>query len=181
MGDSLRDQLLKTGLVNDQDVKRVQSEKSRQKRQSKQNKKGRRDTQSDEARRAADAAAAKRERDRALNREREAKRRKEADEHAARELVVKHEIKRSHDAEHAFNFTDGTRIKKINVDKEQLKGLVAGELAIARTRGHYRLIPREIAERVQPTAPFLIAHLDTGETDDDPAYEDHPVPDDLMW
>ncbi|MBA1147283.1 DUF2058 domain-containing protein [Ectothiorhodospiraceae bacterium WFHF3C12] len=174
MSDALREQLLKAGLTTEQDVKQARSEK---KRKGKPKRKAQPAPAQTEAER---REAEKRARDRALNREREAERQRKADEHAARELVVKHEIPHGQDGEIGFNFTYGSRIKQIYVNAEQQKQLAAGTLAIARTRGRFRLIPREVAEKVKPKAPFIIAFLDEG-GDDDPAYEEHPIPDDLVW
>lgn len=177
MSDALREQLLKAGLTTEQDVKKARTQ---QKRTGKGKKKGK--GQSEPARTEAERREAeKRARDRALNREREAERQREADQHAARELVVKHEIPHGRDGDIGFNFTYGNRIKQIYVNAEQQKKLADGSLAIARTRGRFRLVPREIAERVKPKAPFLIAFLDEAAGEDDPAYEEHPIPDDLMW
>lgn len=176
MSDALREQLLKAGLTTEQEVKRARTQKKRSGKGKGKGKDQRPATQTEAERRQAE----KRARDRALNREREAERQRQADEHAARELVIKHEIPHGQDGDIGFNFTYGTRIKQIYVNAEQQRQLAAGELAIARTRGRFRLIPREIAERVRPKAPFLIAFLDEG-GEDDPAYEEHPIPDDLVW
>jgi uncharacterized protein YaiL (DUF2058 family) len=177
MSDALRDQLLKAGLTTEQDVKQTRSQKKRSGKGKGKRKGPSAPTQTEAERRAAE----KRDRDRALNREREAERRRQADEHAARELVIQHEIPHGQDGDIGFNFTYGNRIKQIYVNAEQQKQLAAGTLAIARTRGRFRLVPREVAERVKPRAPFLIAYLDEGDADSDPAYEEHPIPDDLVW
>lgn len=181
MSDSLRDQLLKTGLTTEQDIKRAKTQKHRQSRQHK-GRKGAPPVQSEAARQVAEAEAQKRARDRTLNRRHEDERRRQADEKAARGLVVANEIAHGKDSDLAFNFPHGTRIKKIHVSPEQQRQLAAGELAIARTRGRYRLIPREVADKVRPMAPFLIAWIGEQSAEaDDPAYQEHPIPDDLMW
>lgn len=179
MADSLADQLLKAGLATKQDAKRVEAEKRRQKRQKKP--RNSKTTKSEAALAAERAKAEKRQRDQALNREREFERRQKANENAAREMVLKHEIPHGKDGEIAFHFTRDSKVKHIYVTAAQQKKLAAGELAIARTRGHYRLLPRDIAERVKSLAPFLIVFLHEGGEDDDPAYQEHPIPDDLVW
>ena len=179
MANSLSDQLLKAGLATEQDVKRVDSEKRRQKRQKKPRNMAPPKTEAAAA--AERARAEKRMRDQALNREREAEKRRKANESAARDLVIKHEIPHGKEGDIAFHFTQDKKVKHIYVTAAQQKKLAAGELAIGRTRGRYRLLPREVAERVKPLAPFLIVYLDDGAEGDDPAYQDHPIPDDLMW
>jgi uncharacterized protein YaiL (DUF2058 family) len=182
MSDALREQLLKAGLATEQDVKRARTQKRHQDRNHRKQGKGRARPQSETAQQTADAQAQKRARDRTLNQRREAEKRRKADEHAARELVIKHEIAHGRDGDLAFNFMHDGRIKKIYVSREQQQQLAEGKIAIARTRGRFRLIPRDIAERVRPRAPFLVAFLSEGDSAaDDPAYADHPVPDDLIW
>lgn len=182
MSDALREQLLKAGLTTEQDLKRTKTQKRHQDRDHRKQGKGRPRPQSEAARQAADAEAQKRARDRTLNQRREAERRRKADENAARELVIKHEIAHGREGDLAFNFTHDGRIKKIYVSSDQQQQLAQGKLAVARTRGRFRLIPREVADRVRPRAPFLIAFVSEGGSGpEDPAYEDHPIPDDLMW
>lgn len=182
MSDSLRDQLMKKGLVSEQEAKKARSETKRKKGSGRKPKGQRGAEQSEAARFAAQVDAAKRARDRDLNQAREAERQREANEKAARDMLVKHEVKRDNDCEIPYNFTFDGRIKKLNVNARQRDALAAGEMAIGRTRGRFRLVPRETAERIRELAPFLIVHIDDGSGDaDDPDYEDFPVPDDLMW
>lgn len=183
MSDSLRDQLVKSGLAREQDARRATTEKRQKRRGGKKGRQKAADGPEDEAARlAAQREADKRARDRTLNRRREEERRRQADEHAAREMVIAREV--PHDGEVAFNFQHGERVRKIQVSEAQRRELAAGRLAIARTRGRYRLIPAEIVDRVRARAPFLIAWTaaDAGAGEpEDPAYADFPVPDDLMW
>lgn len=185
MSDSLRDQLLKTGLVKEQDLRRTQTEKRRAKSQQKTRKKDQRAPEQSQAAQAADQALAqKRARDRTLNARREAEKRREADEKAARELVLQHEIsRRRRDDDVAFHFTRDGKIKHLYVTPAQRDELAAGRLAIARTRGQYRLVPREIADKVQARAPFLVIYAGgpESERDETEGGEYPPVPDDLMW
>lgn len=179
MSDSLREQLLKSGLVDEQSIKKAKTQKRKNRRQG----------SSEDEQSAASQAAAKREadrraRDRTLNRRREEERQRQADEQAARQMVIDAEV--AHDGEERFNFSHNDRIRPIHVSAAQRKDLAAGKLAIARTKGRYRLIPGELVEKIRSRAPFLIAWTaaDTAASDDsaqDDAYADHPIPDDLMW
>lgn len=177
MSDSLRDQLLKSGLVDEQSVKKTRSHKRKKRRRG--------ETDAEQA--AASEAAAKREadrraRDRTLNARRQEERRRQEAEQAARQRVLDAEVAR--DGEERFQFSHNGRIRPIQVSAAQRQDLAAGRLAIARTRGRYRLIPGDVVEFVQARAPFLIAWTaaDSGGADDeDDAYADFPVPDDLIW
>lgn len=188
MSNSLSDQLLKSGLVSEQEAKKARNEtKPKKKKSAKPKKKQRGAEESEAAQFARQVDEAKKARDRDLNKQREAERQREADEKAAREMLVANEIERGNDATLTYNFTFDNRIKKLNVTREQRDGLAAGRLAIGRTRGQFRLVERKTAERIQAMAPFLIVWLDDGGSDssataseDDP-YADYPVPDDMMW
>lgn len=176
MSDSLRDQLLKAGLADEQSVRKTRTQKRKKRKRG----------ESDTEQAAATSAAAQREadrraRDRTLNRRQQEEREREAREKAARALVVEREV--AHDGEQRFQFEHNGRIRPINVSADQRKALAAGQLAIARTRGRYRLIPGSLVERLRADAPFLLAWTAEDKPADDGSedYPDHPVPDDLMW
>ncbi|MGL4723023.1 MAG: DUF2058 domain-containing protein [Scandinavium sp.] len=89
-----------------------------------------------------------------------------------------------------FNFTDGTLIKKIAVDKLTQTQLINGRLAIARltvdgsSDPQYAIIPASVAEKIaQRDADSIVLHsaLSQEEQDEDDPYADFKVPDDLMW
>ncbi len=179
MSDNLREQLLKAGLVNEQSVKKAKTQKRKKRRQGEAD-----DGQTEASRAAAQREADRRARDRTLNRRREEARQQQADEQAARQMVMDAEV--AHDGEQRFNFSHNGRIRPIHVSADQRKALAAGKLAIARTRGRYRLIPGELVEKIRARAPFLIAWTaadgaSEGNGTEDDAYADHPIPDDLMW
>ncbi|SPW27650.1 Uncharacterized protein conserved in bacteria [Edwardsiella tarda] len=89
-----------------------------------------------------------------------------------------------------FNFTDGTLIKKITLDKLTHSQLVNGRLAIARlaidSNGatEYAVIPASVADKIaQRDAESIVLHsaLSQEAQDEDDPYADFKVPDDLMW
>ncbi len=180
MSDSLREQLMKAGLVDEQSIKKARSHKRKQRRTG---------GEPNAEQKAASDAAAQREADRRARERTEARRQNEerkrkADEQAARQMVIDAEI--AHDGEVRFNFNHNGRIRPIHVSSSQHKDLADGKLAIARTKGRYRLIPGELVEKIRSRAPFLIAWTATDATSqasdmNDEDYADHPIPDDLMW
>lgn len=179
MSDNLREQLLKAGLVDEQSVKKAKTHKRKKRRQGEAD-----DSQTEASRAAAQREADRKARDRTLNRRREEARQQQADEQAARQMVMDAEV--AHDGEVRFNFNHNGRIRPIHVSADQRKALAAGKLAIARTRGRYRLIPGDLVEKIRARAPFLIAWTAADSASEensaeDDAYADHPIPDDLMW
>lgn len=183
MSNSLRDQLIKAGVATEQHLKRAKANDRKHHRQANQQKRtGGEAPKTEAARLAAEAAAREKARAQAINRERQAEKNQQAAEAQARDMVVKSEISRPQsDKDLAFNFTHGGKIKKVYVNPDLHKQLVAGKLAICRTRGRYRVVPVDVARKVQPIAPYLVAFLSDGKPAEDPDYADHPIPDDLMW
>jgi hypothetical protein len=177
MANSLQDQLLKAGLVNEQQVKQAQTKKRKQKRAG-----GGKSAES--VQRGAEvqqAAAEKRRRDQELNRQREEERRRKAEQVALWQLV--HDSRVSRDGgDRAYNFADGTALKRLYVSAAQQKALVDGGLAIVRHESFYELVPPSVAERAQQVDPTILVLWNRSEPKepDDP-YAEFEVPDDLMW
>ncbi len=182
MRNALQDQLLKAGLVKEKEVKEAHKQQRRDERRTPPSKPDAAAMRANSARAQAEKAqAAKAERDRGLNAEREAR--------AARKALVAQVIqlvepfRRPHNnGDEAYNFVDGSTVKRIYVTPDTRAALVKGELAIVRMRSRYVLITLEGVAAVRARAPeFLVVQKAGGASPDDAAYEDHPVPDDLMW
>jgi hypothetical protein len=177
MSESLQDQLLKAGLVDEQSVKKTRSKKRKQRKRG----------EADAEQTSASQAAAQREADRkararTLNRRQQEERQREAAEKSARQMVMDQEIAR--DGEERFQFEHNGRIRPLTVSAEQRRQLAAGELAIARTRGRYRLVPAAVVPTLRRDAPFLLAWTADAAGPQEQAeaeYPGHPVPDDLIW
>lgn len=179
MGNSLQDQLLKAGLIDEQKLRQARSSQKRKAKQA-----GRRGAAGDEgSRQAAERARReKAERDRELNRRLQEEAALRAAENEIRQLVHAHRVVRD-GGDLAFNFTDGTTLKRIYVNKDQHAGLVGGSLAVVRQDAFYEVVPSQIAEKVAARdATLVLVHNRSGdEKDADDPEADYPVPDDLMW
>lgn len=179
MGNSLQEQLLKAGLVNEHTLNQTRSSKLKQ-----QKKTGQRGPQADtETRAAAERARVdKAAHDRELNRQRQEEAALRAAENEIRQLIHSHRVVRD-GGDVAFNFTDGTALKRIYVNKALHAKLVEGRLAVVRQDTFYEVIPAEIAERVRARNPSLVLVLNqpAAAPDADDPYADYQVPDDLMW
>ncbi len=81
------------------------------------------------------------------------------------------------EAERVRHFEYGGKIRRVYVDDAQWKALNAGQLGVVQSSGSYVLVAREVAEQVQTFAPGHVALLlDPGaDTADD------GIPDDLTW
>lgn len=181
MGNSLQEQLLKAGLVNEQRLKETRAAKRKER---KQGKSGSAAAGLDARAAAEQAHADKVARDRELNRQRQEAAARRAAEHEIRQLIHAHRIIRAN-ADIPYHFRDGNLLKRLYVTKEQQAKLVAGQLAIVRQDTFYELVPAEIAERLLVRDPglVLVFNRDQGAAPPDPddPYAAYPVPDDLMW
>lgn len=81
------------------------------------------------------------------------------------------------DADQPRNFQYGDKIRRIYVDAEQLRALNAGELGVVQQAGRYLLVTRAIAEQVRDIDAHQLALLVDGAA----GVDDDGVPDDLMW
>lgn len=189
MAESLRDQLLKSGIV-----KTVPSERMR------------------EPRRPAPASPGKPQRTRskphapprkhqgqqdidlakayALRTQAEARERKQVERESAEQARLRRERKlriqqllegnalNKADTEQVRNFEYAGKIRRIHVDSAQLAALNVGELGVVQHAGRYLVVTREIAVQVRDIEPRQLALLvgpDEGDADDD------GVPAGLVW
>lgn len=179
VGNSLQEQLLKAGLVSEHRLKETRTDKRKTVKQSG----GRPSAADDQARRAAEEARAEKDRkDRELNRKQQEEAQRRARENEIRQLIHAHRVVRE-GGDLAYNFTDGTTLKRLYVTKDQHARLVDGRLALVRQDAFYELVPAEIAQRLRERdAHLVLVHNQPAAKPaaDDP-YADFQVPDDLMW
>ncbi|MEE4652269.1 DUF2058 domain-containing protein [Pseudomonas alliivorans] len=178
-GISLRDQLLKAGLVNQKQAKQVSKEKQKEQRLVH---KGQAQVDDSQKRAAQEALAEKVKRDQELNRQQQ-----EKIEHKARTAQVKQLIEASRlpklTTEDYYNFVDDKKVKRISVNTLVRNKLSSGSLAIVHHGGGYEIIPREAALKIQERDPRRVVLLNTPTEapDADDPYAAYQVPDDLMW
>lgn len=190
MGNSLKDQFLKAGLV---DANRAKAAKPARPKNSIQNRrKG--SGAADAAKMAAQQTQAQvAERDRQLN-----LRRKEAQDKKALAAQLKQLIETNRlpkgEGDVAFQFAHRNKIQRLFVTEAVHKQIVAGSLAIVTLGKHYEIVPSAVAEKIRArtgngsglsntSAISVVLYNDAQQTKDPDrdAEGDHPVPDDLMW
>jgi uncharacterized protein len=186
MSLSLRDQLLQAGLLDPKKAK----EQSREQRRDRREHSNKKPTGPDPRELAAQKAAAeKATRDAELNRKQQEKLEQKARRAEVRQLVEQHRVAKLADSDELYNFIDGSRIRRLPVDRPMREKLVAGSLVIVRCAGRYEIVPAEIGARIverdphaglqtPPTGVSPEASTESGEED---PYKDYKVPDDLMW
>jgi uncharacterized protein YaiL (DUF2058 family) len=176
MGNSLKDQLLKAGLVNKSKVQQAKKQ-SRKKRRNQ----GAGAQPDGVAQAVARAQAEKEARDRELNRRREIKQAAKARKVLLKQFVEQNMLN-DRSAEDPYNFVHGGSIRRLYVNPKQRKKLGAGELAIVGMAERYYLMAAETAKKVLEMASdtFVFIPQEEKPAEDDP-YAGYQVPDDLMW
>lgn len=186
MNLSLREQLLKAGLVTEKQAKQAERSTSDQRhRQAKGGKRASPPPPPEPTKAAQQAQAAKLLRDQELNRKQQEKAARMARAAELRQLVAQLRVQRP-ESDDYFNFVDGGKIRRLQVTPDLRARLVAGTLAIVRYDGRYDVVPVDVLGRIRerhaeaivadPTAPAAAAPP----AEDDP-YKDFVVPDDLTW
>lgn len=176
---SLQDQLLSAGLIDKKDAQKAKKQKRKDNNQARRSKEG----VVDETKlQAEQARAAKQERDRKLNREREDAKQKKAIAAQIKQLITANAV--DYRGEVEYNFTDGKKIKKIFISDDVQRQLTRGRLTIAKLGDQYYLIVSEVAERISERDDSYIVLANTkveDDLDEDDPYKDYQIPDDLMW
>ena len=180
MAKSLQDQLLGAGLVDKKKAKQVKKDKRKTDKVQRKSK----DVAVDEVKQQAELARQEKiERDRKLNQERQAAAEAKAINAQIIQLIEHHRIAKH--GETAYNFTDGTTIKKILIDDKLSGQLSRGQIALVRLNENYELVPKVVAEKIgQRDDSFIVVaneRQQAAEEDEDDPYADYPIPDDLMW
>ncbi|HET7267097.1 MAG TPA: DUF2058 family protein [Oleiagrimonas sp.] len=182
MADSLRDQLLKSGIVQQTRKTRPPLDKKggkkRGKRRGNAAKPGASQVGEADLARAwsmraqAEAGERRRTREKA---EAEARARKERLQRLRKVLDGK-ALNKS-DADRVRHFEYGGKIRRVYVDAAQLAALNQGSLGVVQLKGSYVLVAPEVIEEVKTFAANHVALLvdPTADADDD------GVPDDLIW
>lgn len=176
MSSSLRDQLVKAGLVDAHRARQAEAERRRQGRQER----GGRPAPGGPG--PGRSRAQKAERDRELNRQRQAEAQRRALAAEVADLVRAHRVS-PEGGEVAYHFTDGKTVKRLFVTRAQQGQLAAGHLAVVREGQGYALVPADAAEKIGARDPACIVVLNRPEpaVEADDPYAGYQVPDDLIW
>lgn len=182
MANSLQEQLLKAGLVSEDQLKRSNKKEHRARKRGSGGKAGKQ----------ARAAVAERQRqkadqDRELNARREAKQKEQELRAQIRDLVLSSALPAKEGADVPYNLVKNGRIRRIYITAEQREGIVSGSLAVATARGRHHVIPVAVADRITALLPSYTVFRTDEDTpaeaapDADDPYASYVIPDDLTW
>ncbi len=184
MGNALRDQLLKAGLVNEKQVKKAEKEKHKE--TISQQGRGRTDVLAEDKQRSQRAKQEKLERDRQLNQQRQIEAEKKALYAQIRQLVEQNRHPKG-DGDTPYNFIDQGKVKRLYVSDQTRGRIVNGQLAIVRLEKEYELVPAETAEKIHARIADSVVvfnepkRRETAEPSPDDPYAKFQIPDDLIW
>jgi hypothetical protein len=177
MSSSLKEQLLKAGLV-----KPAKANKKAKKKAPTPAKKNRKKV-GETTLRAQRAMLDKAKKDRKLNEQRQAEAERKARYAQIKQLVDASKLDRK-DGEKSYNFTFNKKVKTIYVTDEQHSQLSKDQLAIIVMEGErYELVPVKVAEQIATRESHRVIRNKSksqASSEDDP-YADYQIPDDLVW
>lgn len=179
MSVSLRDQLLKAGLVNEKQAKQAERQKKKQHRMVQ---KGQAEADLTAQQAAARAQAEKTQKDQELNRQQQEKAERKALVAQVKQLIESCRLPKL-DTDDYYNFVDQKKVKRIAVNDLMRNKLSSGSLAIVSHGGGYEIIPRDAALKIQErdVRRIVLLNTQTSVPDEDDPYAAYQVPDDLMW
>jgi uncharacterized protein YaiL (DUF2058 family) len=176
MSSTLREQLLKAGLVTEKQARASQQQKQRPPS-------GHRPPANTAPTQSSQGQAAKVARDQALNKQRQQATAAKARAAEIKQLIEQHRLPKILEGDDRFNFLDGKKLRFVLVDAAMRQGLNEGRLVIVRYSGRSDVVPAAIGERIREREERAVIKLNqpssAGEIDD--AYKDFVVPDDLKW
>jgi uncharacterized protein YaiL (DUF2058 family) len=181
MALSLQEQLLKAGLADKSKAKKARSEKRKKQKNKAQA------AQPDEAQLAVQKVAEeKKQRDRALNQQRQAELAQRALVAQIRQLITMNKQEKGR-GDTPLNFTDQNVVKRMYVSNKVHKLVVDARLAVVKLDDGYELVPMPVADKLMQRAPEqVIYRADVREenkekSEEDDWYADYDIPDDLTW
>jgi len=184
MAGSLFDQLKKSGLVSDKKAKQVQHQKRQQATKNKQQAKKGKTVENEAAKLAAKAAEEKAQRDRELNQTRQQQQAENAKKAELRQIIISNLIK-GFEGDITYNFADGNSVKSLNVNAKTQKALANEKLLIVRFDKGYKLVPAEVADKIEQRDANAIVRNQSQENklskEDQDYYAQFEIPDDLVW
>jgi uncharacterized protein YaiL (DUF2058 family) len=177
--NSLHEQLLKAGLV---DEKKLQRAKKAKQLKEKEQRHSKHKTPTETAQLAKQAMAQEAERNRELNRLKQEEAQRKAVTAQIKQLIEMNRVALQ-DGEISYNFNDGGKIRRLRVTQKLHNQLSQGQMAIVKLADQYEVVPRTVVEKIsQRDASCIILLNDKSQAEDsDDPYADFKVPDDLMW
>jgi len=180
MSGSLKDQLLKAGLVSEKQVKKAKKDTYQKHKEARHGGEAVVDQAKIAAAKAKEQKLAK---DKELNAQQKEKAERKAISAQIKQLILTNAITKNPEGT-AYNFPDGKKVKTIYLSDAEIEQLVKGRLAIVKLGDQYEVVPMPVADKIaQRDESRLIVQNETQEltAEEEDWYADYEIPDDLMW
>ncbi len=176
---SLQEQLLKAGLSNDAKAKQIKTEKRKQVKKQRKNKI---EVKDETKQLVQENKTRQQEKDKSLNQQRNEKAEKKQIANQILHLIDINKLVQDKEGD-TYQFTDQNKVKVIYISKEMRKKIIAGRLAIVKSKQSYEVVVSEVAEKIKQRDEKLVIVLFTESIDRliDDEYQGYEIPDDLMW
>ena len=172
MALSLQEQLLKAGLTNEKKAKKA-----------KKSSKKTRDLKREVKAAAEEKRQAQVQKDKALNEEIKRQAEQKAIQAQIKQLIEMNQLELNTTKNTVtYNFTDGSKVKTMDVSEKIQKQLANGLLSIVRFGDDYAVIPSVVSDKIaMRDDSVLVSQNVIEEPDEDDPYADFEIPDDIMW
>ncbi len=181
---SLQEQLLKAGLTTKQKSRQANSDQRKQNKQKRSGVKHGASLQEQVKKDLAVSKADKLAKDSALNDAKKLELAKKEQQLRIHQILEHHQIK-GVNGESEYNYTFGTKVKKLSLNAITHKALVNGRLALCGVNETTYLVTSETAAKVADLDSSIILvqndKVVVEESIEDDPYADYQIPDDLMW
>jgi len=178
---SLQDQLLRSGLINKQKAKQVQTDKRRNAKQKK--KKG---TVEISAAQLAinEQKEQQRKQDLEKNKEIQAQLAARAEHGKLIQMIAQH-CEKDYHGDVDYHFTFANKVKRIAINEKTQQSLINGGLAICALNEEFYLINKEAASKLREIDDSVLVSLhdkvEISDIEEEDPYAEFAIPDDLMW
>lgn len=181
---SLQDQLLKAGLTTKQKTRQANVDKRKKNKQQRSGVKHDATLQEQVKQDLAKAKTEKKVKDNALNEQKKQELANKEQLLRILQILTHHQIKNGQ-GDNEYNYTFGSKIKKLSLDAITHKALINGRLSLCGLDDVTYIVTRETAEKLAELDKNVVLVqndkvLDEQVDENDP-YADYQIPDDLMW
>jgi uncharacterized protein YaiL (DUF2058 family) len=177
--NSLHEQLLKAGLIDEKKLQQAHKAKQRKEKAQRHSKQKQSSASSQLAKQAMAKEAAKH---RDLNLRKQQQLQRKAVMAQIQQLIESNRVELE-EGEIPYHFTDQGKIRRLYVT-EQLHGQISrGQMAIVKLADRYAIVPSAVADKIGQRDPSCVILLHDNKPMDDPndPYAEFKVPDDLIW
>jgi len=181
---SLQEQLLKAGLSTKQKARQANADNRKKNKQKRSGVQHGASLQEQVQRDLAKAKAEKLAKDAALNDQKKQQLAEKEQQLRIQQILEHHHIKNVN-GENEYNYTYGSKIKKLSIDAVTHRALVNGRLALCGLHDITFIVTSETAAKLAELDSNVILvqndKVETDTVDEDDPYADYQIPDDLMW